>query len=69
MPLIFMGFADPFTPKLSSAISLPLQLFVSRFWVEVTVLPAMRVEKSKHYLLVAADSGIDTWAGYTETHC
>lgn len=31
MQLIFMGFADPFTPKLSSAISLPLQLFVCGF--------------------------------------
>ena len=69
MQLIFVGFADPFKPKLSSAISLPLQLFVCGFWVEVTFLPAMRVEKSQHYLLAAADSGIDMWAGYTETHC
>ena len=69
MQLIFVGIADPFTPKLSSAISLPLQLFVCGFWVEVTFLPAMRVEKSQHYLLAAADSGIDMWAGYTETHC
>ena len=64
------------TSNIQDLASLTLETFIYHnavnicgFWVEVTFLPAMRVEKSQHYLLAAADSGIDMWAGYTETHC